>query len=361
MSQEKKIYIATFHHSMNYGAVLQTYALQQTLKCLGFSPTCVDFRLEEHFLEKKKNIRESIKIFLFSLYSIKKKYVFSLFRKRYISLTRHFKNIMSLSSDLFKDAYAGVCGSDQIWNLDIVPSDILSFFLLDFIPPGMKKIAYAASVVNLDRLQEHKDVFQKSLQSFSAISCRENEAKNILEGLSTQKVSVVLDPTLLASHETWKPLEKNRLVKENYVLFYSFGAPKEMIEFTEKIATEKNLIIVHFHKKNHFVNRSRSFANAGPREFITLFRDADFVVTNSFHGTAFSLIYQKDFVVQRIKERASRMDHLATVLGFSHRCTDNALSLNIKEIAPVDYDVICHNLEKERTESIAFLREALNG
>lgn len=359
MPQEKKIYIATFHHSMNYGAVLQTYALQMALKHLNYAPVCIDFRFEDHLPRRKKNIQESIKKTILSLYSIKKKYIFAKFRKRYLFLTRHFRSIQDLSPDFFKDAYAGICGSDQVWNLDIVPLNILPFFLLDCLPAETRKISYAASPVNLQKVIENKAVFQKSLKSFNNISCRERDAKEVLEEVSSKEVSIVLDPTLLVPADNWKKLELQRLIKEKYLLFYSFGAPQEMVSFAEKIAKEKKLLIVHLHKRSHFRVPNKSFANAGPREFITLFRDADFIVTNSFHGTAFSIIYQKDFVVQQVKDRASRMTSLAWDLGFSNRCVENVSSIDSRELAPINYDMVCKNLETLRAESFSFLSNSL--
>lgn len=351
-----KVGILTFHRALNYGAVLQCYALQEVLKGMGYKVEVIDYR--PFNIEKKYKLIKlyNIKAFIggmLGLYSFQKaKKHFELFRQKYLQLTEN--KCYEYSAFLFQfDCY--IIGSDQVWS----PRLNYGFDPIYWgnIPDAKINISYAASM-GTDHSFSKEDInrIRKYLLNFSAVSVRENSLKNELSFICPNiKIEMVLDPTLLLSKEKYEDI----LVKPNitdYIVYYQQEYNSNTIHFVTRLARQiKCRIIVITGKKEKVIGVSYSYlklADVSVPQFLGYIRYARCVITSSFHGTAFSLIFQKDFYSIRgeAKDRAENL--LRSVKALDRM----VLPTDILEFTPVVYDKINVNLNKLKMCSLDFLK-----
>lgn len=354
-SDKNLVAITTFHNSLNFGAVLQTYALQRTLYLLGYESQIIDFR-KEHFIEDT-TFKKKIHRIIFSLINFERRNNFKKFVKKYLVLTEYIHSFEELKKISSKYLFA-ITGSDQVWNWNLTQNS-LDYFLLQFFPESVRKISYGPSVGDINIFKQHLRQYQNALKKFYAISCRENDAVDLLKKISGKNVVTVLDPTLIVPVDEWKDIYITDNIKEKYLLFYTFGVPDELRKATDKFAKDNNLTVVHFHNRKKFSCKELKCPNASPQQFITLIKNAEYVVTNSFHGTAFSIIHHKNFVIELPKKRSYRLKYLSQQLGFQSRCIEKNYNLSLLFSSILNYEQIESNLAQLRRESLQYLKDAL--
>ncbi len=343
--------IFTFQDGTNYGATYQMYALQEVLKRYDRKVNVINYKHEK----KKKKI--TFQQLIFSPIKLMKEYQFKKFRKQYINLTKeyHTKEIKACSPNY--DIY--IAGSDQIWNPRTMDEQVRDVYFLNFGDRNIKKIAYAPSI-GVDYLTEDDEkYFAERLQNFNDISVREDTGKRLINHLTKKEVTVVLDPTLLLSQEEWKKLEKNNklLQKEKYIFVYLIEPDDAIIEMINGIAKQSNLKIIHTGFSRKYNNEKRKpFAN--PNQFLTLLHHADIVLTNSFHGTVFSIIFEKEFFCFSRKGMNSRMKNLLKKVQLESRFIENQSVLKNK-FPKIDFNAVKLLLEDEKQKSISYLERAL--
>ena len=252
-------------------------------------------------------------------------------------------------------------GSDQVWNYtngySILP------FLLDFVPENKKKIAFASSIGLSSISKEAKDIFKKYLSKFDFIAVRETQAYDLLNNLLEQKIDVVLDPTLLLCKEDWQHIAKYEMCpKEKYLLLYivTIKPCQYAIKLAEKIATERGLKIVRLFRSAASYDAKPSMINlpdAGPSDFVGLIEKADFVVTNSFHGTVFSVNFQIPFytIIKPQKDNNSRLYSILNKLKMTNRLITIGDKIPSSDMWNCDFDEPTLALEAERTNSLIIL------
>lgn len=295
----KKFGIITFHNANNYGAALQAYALQKYLKSLygDDQVEVVDYKCAG---VKKQNARKS---YISDEGAVKGIIHYLSAHSRINKINRFCHENMSLSEPIAdRNDLAGIAdryefivsGSDQIWNKQWTGGE--NTYLQDFHDNGRKKVSYAASFGVPQLPNEWRSDYQKLLNSFSRISVREEKGKDIIDGLVEKQCEVHLDPTLLLKKSEWDKIRKKENTKKKFVLVYMVPYQKSVYDKAKKIAVENGLElkIVCKSLKHLFTGYK---GNAAVDEVISMFHDAEYVVTNSFHGTAFSVIYQKKFIV----------------------------------------------------------------
>lgn len=330
----KNIKTITFHNAYNYGAMLQTYALQNKIKNLGYETEVIDFLSEELTKEYKVklfNFSNGIKSFISSLtsYSVRKKRaeIFEKFLKEKIKLTE--KRYFTIE-DLKKDNESfEICitGSDQVWNPAIVYSPV---YFLDFGNEKMKRISYAASFGQEKILKEYEERVGKHLKKFNYISVREKSGINLVKELSGKNAVQVLDPVFLLSKDEWKKLENNIIkdfgLENGYILVYSMEKNPLILETAEKLKKYLNKPIVVIYSSYGITtqieilkSKNINIPVAGPQEFVTLFVGADCIVTNSFHGTAFSIVFDKPFLSVPHSTRNTRLQSVLELLKLEKR------------------------------------------
>ena len=361
----RKVGIITFHCAHNYGALLQVYALQEMIKNLGYKSRIIDYR-NKNILNAYKLIKYSkkpikcIKLLYdsFKYYSYNKKRYdkFEYFINKNLKLSDTYKSINELKNNPPQfDCY--ITGSDQVWNPDIT-NGLSDAYTLNFGSDKINRISYAASIGKSSLGQED---YKTKLSKLNYISVREKTAKDLLEPVLNRKIEVVLDPTLLISGKEWeKEFDLSNNVNEKYILTYYVEENEEYIKIVNELSRKTNLKVINFEKidRHNYMNFMKSAYTEGPEEFVRLIKNAEYVVTTSFHATVFSILFHKRFFVVPHKTTGSRVTDLIDKLHIKNRIYYTVDEFkNYKE--DVDYTESDKILIEERKKSIKFLKEAI--
>ena len=360
--KKMKIGVLTFQTTNNFGAILQSYALQKVLQELGQNPEIINYQCE--YISKPYRLinlkKKGIMGYLFSLIG----YICYLprtkacddFRKhmKYSSKV-NTKNIYKIVDDY--DCY--IVGSDQVWNYRLTNGD--TRYLLDFVKDSSKKFSYAASLGVKEVDLEYRETYIKLLSRFRLISVREKQGAEVIERLTDQPVSVVLDPTLLLSANEWLQVAKCPQIKEKYILVYQLGISKRMVNFVKDISKRTGLRILYIPFPLGGYVGCRCRWKIGPAEWLGLFANASYIVTDSFHGTAFSILFNKPFYTEASGQHqsvGSRLHNLLEMFGLEDCLFSDKSQF---EIAPeVDYEYVNEKLDSERNKSKDFLKSILD-
>lgn len=335
-----KVGILTFHDAHNYGAVLQAFALKKYIQKLGYEVSIINYHHETipDGYPKENNEKRWEK--------------FDKFIKELIDYdTKTYINEQELET---LDIDFWICGSDQIWNTEITRGFNKGFFL-DFNTNG-KKISYAVSM-GIDELpKEQEEDFKNSLNKLNKISVREETLQKYAKKFTDKEVEKVLDPTLLLEEKDYESLILDNNYGE-YVLIYALGPDERLIKIANKIAKEKNVKIIELNDKKNENYFCEQISDAGPDEFLTLIKNAKAVVTNSFHGTIFSIIFEKEFYTITRLNRNSRMKNILKIVDMEDRLIDKVEEL--EKIKVQDYKKVYYRLNVEKEKSKEFLNKAL--
>ena len=239
-----------------------------------------------------------------------------------------------------------IVGSDQVWNLNITHGDF-TYFLKDV--KNVRKCSYASSFGTIKSDVKYYDEIRNCLNDFEIINIRESSGKNFINNLLPEKhVNLVLDPTFLLTREEWREIAVRPSYKGKYVLIYQLAYSKSLIKYAQRLAREKNCKLVTINGNPRQPIKGKNILNAGPEQWLGLIEDAECVITNSFHGTVFSIIFQKEFYTELLttqEERNDRVITLLTELELKNRILCKGLSadtLNEK----IDYLLVNQKLEK---------------
>lgn len=370
---QKRAGLLTFHRARNIGTNLQAFALQEYLNSLGVKAEFIDYRpkyIEQDFGVFIRPLYEQAKTSLVSLakfwlktivklpFNMKREYTFKQFRERYLSVSeeKFLTREEVLNSHLNYDYY--FFGSDQIWNPDLTDGLDLTFFG-DFVKGRGKKISYAASIgKNILTECELKKMVQ-AIEYLDVVGVREVSAANLLQNNTEKDIYVNIDPTLLIDSKAWRRFITKRIRNDKYVFVYALEKNMNLINAAKQIAKRKNLNVVFLDMKNYYGKRGRSYYSAGPVEFLNLLYYADCVVTNSFHGTVFSMIFEKKFFSIPHKSRSTRVIDLLSELGLSDRVVfEYSGKENID--SPIDYKRVNELLSIKRKKSEKYFSDNLD-
>ncbi len=360
-----KIGILTFHCAYNYGAVMQCYALQQSLESMGHDVEVIDYRpgylVEPYKIFDCKRlsgrtpmeyIRNTVLEFLKIGKRLKRAYTFGGFIDKELNLSSE-KGYLSISDKY--DAY--IIGSDQVWNVGLTGGAPDKAYFADFPFPKGKKIyiSYAASMggYKIDA-DDYGRYIKDSLERFDFISVREEGMINQLKPLIPQKkIDTVLDPTLMADNGIWDDIIKKPELKKKYVLVYKFISDRKVMDIARNIASQIGGTVVEISHKFNMGFGNEHYSCASPQEFLGWFKYADYVITTSFHGTAFSLIFQKPFYCIRYNNPNDyRTESLLEKLGLGDRMIDVKDS---PQISGIDYSMVSPILNGMKKQSKDFL------
>lgn len=362
----QKAKILTFHNAENYGATLQAYALKETLKDMYLDASFVNYE-DKNILADYKLIRtNSLKSFFSSLWylprNLKRKRSFKSFSAKYLDTK---KKVYNSKEEIEKDLEAEdvlVAGSDQIWNPSLTDG-LSDVYTLNFgkNEESIKKIIYGASVGNEELLQKHVKEFKEKLEDLKYISVREQSIINPLEEVTSKHISQVIDPTLLLDRTKWdKLINENDVIelpKEKHILVYTLFESDEITKIANYISEITGLKVVHFRKYNAYKNELISLYSYGPENFINAFKNAAYVITNSFHGTVFSLIYERKFYSVLPNQRAGRIKDLLGDLNLKERIIQNEQEVNLDN--NIDYIRVKGKLDALKEKSIEYLKKGI--
>ncbi len=329
-----KLCTITCHDVYNVGASLQAYALQTYLKSLGHDVKIIDYKpdyLSNHYRLDLVSTPKYDKPVLKQAYLLAKlpgrlrmlprKKAFDRFTARYLDLTRRYASNEDLKRDP-PEADVYFAGSDQIWN-PLFPNGKDPAFYLDFVRHGVRA-SYAASFAADAFPPELREATAQYLAHLDHISVREQSGLSVLHTLGVVHASVVLDPVFLLARTQWEAMAKQpESCEAPYLLVYDFDNSASIRDLAEKLAAAHGWRIYSIFDLPY---AARCFPLCGPEGFLGLIRGASFVLSNSFHATAFSVIFEKEFaVVERTENINTRMRDLTALLGLSdHMAAQNA-------------------------------------
>lgn len=364
----KSVAIISRHAISNYGSLLQAYALEKVIRDLGYDASTIDYILTE---EKSWHLcridiansawnSDPLRRMVFYTINIPNRAIqfskFSKFRKELLHLTKEYSSIKELkTSPPTVDLYC--TGSDQVWNETI--HDKLDWcYFLDFLDK-QKRIAYAASFGKDTVKNEVQARVKVALSKYSKISVRETSGIDILTNLNLTG-DVVLDPTLLLNHADWDDVIGNAISSnEKYVLLYQIHKNEKLVEYAKNYAKKVgckviNISVSYTQRKEGIVFKWLP----NYKEVLALLRDAYCVVTDSFHATAFSINFNKQFVTILPKLSASRIRSFLSLMKLENRVLSDTTNYELPD-DKIDYSDVNLKLEALRKESIAWLDTAI--
>ena len=379
---KKEIGILTLYKdNMNYGGMLQAYALQHcVVKIIGQNGRCVQISYtlsKTPLAEKIKHSLQyrSFKENFFLLFLNIKRICFNKYKKKKTreSLEKRRKNFLDFEheiphtlrcynyktiSECSENFTHLITGSDQVWNGGID----LTTFCLNFAKNDTIKISYAASSMSTKFGQWQGDIFKKNLHTFTALSVREKSVIPYFEHLSGKEVKQVIDPVFLLSAEEWRNIAILPSINQPYIFCYLLGENLKYYRYAEKLAKMNNCKLVtipylHGYNRVDLKFGDMQIWNAGPKEFVGLVEGAKAVITDSFHGTVFSVIFEKTFwVLPRFKNTVE--NHRVTDILSNFDLSDRYMCEDEK-LCDLEYVQVQSILKKQREESYHFLENAL--
>ncbi|SMC98067.1 polysaccharide pyruvyl transferase family protein [Sporomusa malonica] len=368
----KNIGILTFHASHNYGSVLQAYALSKQLMLMGNQVEIVNLRVEK---QKKKykifrtqtGIAGAIRTAFTALIYTKLKKRFDKYEDFIANTLPTTKKQYTTGKQLAKENFdydTYVCGSDQIWNPACPDFD--TAYYLDFLKNNVNKIAYAPSLGKTKFDEQTVKRISQLLKNVNHISVREKQGAEFLRTLTNKSIEVVCDPVVLLEKQCWEEIIVEPKVKKPYILSYFLSnnhGDRSMLDYLQQ-KTGFDVIVLNEYIRDYFKPYQYAI-DAGPGEFLGLFKNASLIYTNSFHGTAFSAIFNKPFFTSVAKDanaannNDSRKFDFLEKLNLSHRIITDTLP-DIETILNLDYKEVNRKMREFRKHSLTYLQNAIS-
>lgn len=346
-----KIGIITFHSAHNYGAMLQTYALKLVCEKMGHKAVVIDYnpayiQNQYKYFKITGNMKGDLCKALNLYGNVLKDKRFKEFKNRYFDLT---------SIDSTEEFDALLYGSDQIWNPNI-SGDFDPFFFGKNDLKTKRNIAYAASLGKQSLNEAERVKFADLISGMNAVSLREESAQKLLQPLCRREAEVTLDPTLLTLKNDWEKITVTPKFKRPYILVYEVNIIPQTMKTAEALSEKTGLPIVRImYSRTRLFYNYKTLNGVGPKEFIGWIKNADFVVTSSFHGTAFSIIFEKNFYTVPHSSYSSRMVDLLNKLNLSNRLAETLPT----EITDINYENVNKLLNSEREKSLCFIKKSI--
>ena len=370
--KDERVGILTFHNARNYGANLQALALQRKLTVMGIDNVIIDYEpkyIEDSFglvvvdlwRKAERTVKGRLKFFLSTALHLPWRMVreanFRLFGDRHYRLTTRVYYRRQVLAPLMplEKCHTVLFGSDQIWNSRLSHGLDSNFFGKDF-PEDTVKASYAASIGPAQLEEGQQPLMEQYLTCLDHISVREASAARLLQTMTEKPITTVCDPTLLLETEEWEKLCKPINVRGNYICVYVLEINERLISLVNALANKEGLPVVFFDLKNRYGCKAYSRYTADPLEFISYLKNAKYVVTNSFHGTVFSIIFRKQFLCITNHSNPGRAEQLLKDLRLEDRLVHDAADLAVADL-PVDYSYAREFIAAERAKAEEYLKK----
>jgi hypothetical protein len=387
----KNVGIVSCYYKANYGSMLQAYAIQRFLDTIGVDNETIDISSMHSEILKGKLKYYTRNIFNFEMYDAKKGFIrhiihrkidkigfganiskrgqaFERFSNEHFRLSNKIKSKKELSQAC-RNYTDVLVGSDQLWLPVNIEAD---YYTLNFVPEHINKVAFATSFGVPEIPTYLNEKTERFLNRIEHISVREYSGQKIIKQLVGRDVPVVCDPTLLFTGEQWVDIQKkNSIITQKYILCYFLGNNPEHRLFANRLKEKTGLPIVVLRHINEYIPSDDKFGDIalydiGPDDFINLIRYAEYVCTDSYHGTVFSILNQKVFFVfNRFKKSNSqstntRLESLLSMLEVNHRLIQPNSNVDECLEKRLDYDCVNQKLNLIRGKSIHFLKNSLD-
>ena len=365
---------------MNYGGLLQAFALPFVIqKHIGIPAEQIRYSQQNTGTDlctsksKKSLSIYQLGINFFSALTSNKRSIRKESFLEFMNDIPHSRNIYSHETiqQCNSNYEIFICGGDQIWNGEMV-GEHLDVYTLQFVNQGLKKIAYSPSVAISHMSKQVEDCLGKGLLGIDRISVREKRSLDILKRLSDKKIEVVVDPVLLLTKSEW--LEQSRPAKINgkYILCYLLGdsiTQRKAVEIISKrlklrIVTFPHILVNNVRKCDLFFGDIKDYTS-GPRQFLDLINNAEFVITDSFHACVFSMIFETPFIVFERNKPSEKGNMNSRIYDFleeyhlENQLVNVEKAMNLSRIPEVDYSFAHEHWFHRRNDSIEYLTRAL--
>lgn len=368
MNNKKTVAYLTRHTVSNYGSVLQAYATQTALENLGYNPICINYYRKDEKPEALVNtlLQTSSwnKNFLTRIiYLLTQKPVYSYAGKRFENYRKIVKvtdREYNVEQDLIDDcpkADIYMTGSDQVWNT-ISCDNIDPVYFMSFLKNNEKRVSYAASFGSGSVKESDKPIISQHLKKYEHISVRENSGVKIAEelGVSAQQV---LDPTLLLTKAEWEKIIPKRECSEKYVLVYQLHPNKNFDKYAKSFAKKKGLKLYRISNCFHHIVRSGKFICCPPLgTFLWYIKNAEYFLTDSFHGTAFAIGLNTQFADILPKNYSERISSILELIGYKNRILKSYDDFTITDNR-IDFNEVNSKIDIERNKSYKILKNML--
>lgn len=360
-----KIGIITFDNTLNYGAFLQMYSLlyilqmqNKNVEIIQYCCEAVNEREKIKTLKDITGVKETIK-FLLDFHSKRKKYEkFSKEKMDNLQLSNRVYNKSNIH-ECENNYDCFVFGSDQIWNYNLTNYDYT--YLGSFLDDKKKKIAYAASLGISELDEKQKKAYNHYLKSFNSISVRERQAVSLLSEIGIN-AKQVMDPIFLIKKERWNKIINSvyfNTPTEKYILLYQMTLSKDIYGFIKKLSSKTGYKVINANPffKDRF--KYKNISALSPFEWLKLINNAEYVITNSFHGLAFSICLNKQFYTEIIdleQKTSSRLVNLLDIFELNNR----NIAVNNSILSNIDYSRINNKIDDLRDQSINYIMENIN-
>ena len=342
--------ILTFHHTTNFGATLQAYALSTFLKQQGHHVEFINYQPEKAIQVYRDTLYlKARKSEIPNNFIREMKMRWFIKRKLAVSAKKH------TTQESLKKIHAPydtvIVGSDEVWNINSFRGVDTSYFL-DFLPSETKKISYAASFGGTTSLGEYKSKIKKLIDNFSHLSVRDSNSINVLAKECQRESTKVLDPTFLINYDH---LVNQKKKSNSHILIY--GKPSQATVAHIKYLSKKlgvPVVSIGYANREADINR----IIVGPREWLNYFSRASYVFTSFYHGTIFSILFKKSFTVFSAEQKIIKLRDLLDDLNLSHRIHSES-SKNQPDFSSIDYDTVFNTIQKRREISQQYLIEGL--
>ena len=357
-----KTLTVTFHHTTNYGAVLQTYALQQTIMSLGHENVVLDTILK---MPKKKTPSSIRELYLRYLSWLRRKQTaklikeFNLFRQEKLMMTKPYANMEELNNDPPK-VDCLITGSDQVWKFTTTPR-FLDARLLQFGKDDAIRFSYAASMEELNYSDAQKEKLKDALVSYKGISVRERSAKEYIESFTPYKVERVLDPVFLLSKDKWLSVSQQPRINSPYILCYQVQSNKQIARVARELKRKTGYPIVSICNSSiRWIQSDYSFHDVSIEEFIGFYNEAAYVVSASFHGVAMGLVFEKPVYALVKSVRANRIKEVMQLFELDDYIISESETAAIKSYTEAVFVKLRSIKEAMISKSLAFLKLMLS-
>ncbi len=370
----RKIGLISYHRDPNYGTMLQAFALAYTIKKMGGNCEYLNY-FEYKQPSTLKSLVSRIFRIIRKVYNIKRKDEYDFFnQKEFTPIMHKFKSFheqyIPYSSkkyyvDNIKEAVDNyqyfIVGSDQTWSSEVNKLGTTINYL-DFENKKEKKRSYAPSLGTVHLDDKYVDLLVSKLENFKFISCRERQNCECLNEKLSRAVEFVLDPTLLLQPSDWDKFVPTRVVEEEYILAYILGQRECISEFAEKLGRIYNIPVYYILTRPEMLHKRNVLRNIGPFDFINLIKYSKYVVTDSFHGTVFSINYERDFYSFAKRDGGIGKldnDRIAVLLEEFNLTERFITNEELIDYPSIDYTDIKSKLAVLRMKSIQYLKNII--
>lgn len=357
-----KIGILTFHRSSNYGAILQALALTKAIHKIGINAEIIDYRCEvlennrmPIIIYKGVTLKEIISSTIHFFVRKKKNNNFKSFIDKHVDISEkvYFNHDDLLRANQLYDLF--ITGSDQVWNYNLTRFD--KAYFLDFVAENHKKNSYAASFGFSTLPEKFNSTYTNLISTFNNISVRELSGNKIINKLIDMNVPIMMDPVFLLSRDEWNQYS-SQTKYEDYILVYTVKKSNDLLLYANELSKKYKCKVIYISDKIIPKSNMKYIRGCSPSTFLGLIRDAKYIVTNSFHGVAFSIIYNKQFQVEIPNATGTRIESLLNSLNLNNRIIKKQNNMDnfhqCKEI--INYSNINKIIALKKAESVEFLK-----